>query len=136
MLERLKAIFHQYEELRARLELPETYSESRDAGGSAHVGKIQSGYGEMVTEAMNRVYSFNEGVLESDGDVASSATVTYYFDAVTLAPVAAVYHTTTDSTQKINVYSKEEDVGVAAPAGYVSVEIINAADSYYFFDRA
>ena len=27
MLERLKAIFHQYEELRARLELPETYSD-------------------------------------------------------------------------------------------------------------
>ena len=116
--------------------LPETFSESKDAGGSAHVGKLLSNYGATVTEAMDRVYSFNEGVLESEGDVASALTVTYYLDADTLDPVAAVYHITTDSTQKINVYSDEADVGVTKPAGYVSVEIINNADSFYFFDGA
>ncbi|MBQ6118539.1 MAG: hypothetical protein IJK98_04840, partial [Clostridia bacterium] len=116
--------------------LPETYSGSKDEGGSVHIGKVLSNYGETVTEAMNKVYSFNEGVLESEGDVASELTVTWYFDAQTLAPVAAVYHTVTDSTQKINIYSDEADVGVTNPSGYVSVEIINNADSYYFFDTA
>ena len=87
--------------------------------------------------AVNRfVERYYEGVLKSEGDVASELTVTWYFDAQTLAPVAAVYHTVTDSTQKINIYSDEADVGVTNPSGYVSVEIINNAESYYFFDTA
>ena len=115
--------------------LPETYSGSKDAGGSAHIGKIWSNYGGKITDAMNKVYSFNEGVLESEGDIASTAAVTYYFDAQTLAPLTAVYHIVMDSNQKINVYSKEEDVGKTSPAGYVKVEIINMTDAYYFFDK-
>ena len=69
-----------------------------------------------------------------DGDVYSDATVTYYFDARTLAPLAAVYHVVTDTDQKINIYQDEADVGNTAPSGYVKVEIVNTADTYYFFD--
>ena len=112
----------------------ETYSGSVDEGGSAHIGKISSGYGEKVTTAMENLHEFNEGVLQAEGDVYSDATVTYYFDARTLSPLAAVYHVVTDSDQKINVYQKEEDVGHTAPSGFVKVEIVNTADTYYFFD--
>ena len=114
--------------------LPESYSGSADSGGSAHIGKIQSGYGTKVTEAMDNVHGFNEGALQAEGDIYSNAIVTYYFDAQTLSPLAAVYTVTTDTAQKINVYQNEEEVGQTKPAGYVKLQIGNTVTTYYFFD--
>ena len=114
--------------------LPERYSESAGEGGSAHIDKICSGYGAKLTRIMENLQDFNEGVLESEGDIASAATVTYYFDADTLAPLAARYSVVTNSDQKINVYNKEEDVGKTGPAGYVKLSIVNNTDTFYFFD--
>ena len=114
--------------------LPERYSESAGTGGSAHIDKICSGYGAKLTRIMENLQDFNEGVLESEGDIASTAAVTYYFDAETLVPLAARYKVATNSDQKINVYNKEEDVGKTSPAGYVKISIVNDTDTYYFFD--
>ena len=113
---------------------PETYSESADVGGSAHIGKIDSGYGKKVELTMENMQEFNEGIMRAEGDIYSNATVTYYFDAQTLTPLAAIYHVVTDSDQTINIYQKEEDVGNTSPAGYVKLEIVNTLDTYYFFD--
>ena len=83
---------------------PESYSESASAGGSLHIDKIRSGYGEKVTAAIQNLHGFNEGTLRAEGEIYSNAAVTYYFDAQTLSPLAAVYTVVTDTAQKINIY--------------------------------
>ncbi len=114
--------------------LPETYSECAGEGGSVHIDKIRSGYGEKVTAAMEGLRSFNEGTLQGEWDILSDAVVTYYFDEATLTPLAAVYSVTTDTNQKINIYQNEEEVGTGKPAGYVKIRIVSTAKNYYFFD--
>lgn len=115
----------------------EKYSELKNTSAPTalmHIG--QSDIREMAKEAT--ALSDSEvlgdyGTLEMNcKEVATNATVVYYFDAATNAPVAAKYTTSVIMTNTVDM--SFELLGETAMTGNAEFSTTLTDDSYYFFD--
>lgn len=117
----------------------EKYSECKDKGGSVHIEKIYSGYGELLNYTFDGLSGADfDGFMKAEGDAVSNATVVYYFDAQSLAPIAASYKVSMDMDESMNIYIQDTDDGdveiTKDPTGSVKMKIINDMYSYCLFD--
>lgn len=118
----------------------EKYSECKDKGGSVHIDKVVSGYGDLMKYTFDGLSGVDmEGIMKAEGDAVSNATVVYYFDASTFEPVAATYKVSMNLNESMNIYLMDTDDGDTIiskdPTGSVKMEITNNMYSYFFFDK-
>lgn len=114
----------------------EKYSECEKLGGSDGIDKIFSNYGATLTETFKGLSDADfEGFMKNEGDCISDATVVYYFDAQTFAPVASYYLVKMNMDQMMNMYITDSGEASADPTGSIKFNIITDMYSYYFFDN-
>ena len=113
---------------------PDRYSEAKDQGGSRYIKKIYSSYGVMVDTAMKEFTSFGGDMMKCEADSLSNATVTYYFDKATLAPVAAEYNVDMQIDQKMDMYITETGEASKISTLSMSFDISSVISNYFFFD--
>jgi DNA-directed RNA polymerase subunit RPC12/RpoP len=114
---------------------PERYSELSSKGGVDGIGRASSTFGNLITSAMNEFAGLNEDFLKTTCDSLSTATVTYYFDKETFAPITAVYRLRMDIDQNMNLYITESGAASSRSTGSISFKINTDITDYYFFDN-
>ena len=132
--------------------LPEVYSEVAANGGNSPINRIDTELPRSVGSFMEGAGSADLGGLASgteDGDDLGSVlarsmtfdfdstygmTVTYYFDAVTNAPIAAVYNGSMLINFAMNIYIDDPELNPDKEKGSIAVDSTSDIISYYFFD--
>ena len=113
---------------------PDRYSEAADQNGSRYIKKIYSAYGEMVDSAMKEFTSFGGDMMKCESDSLSNATITYYFDKATLAPIAAEYAVDMQIDQKMDMFITQTGEISNISTLSMSFDISTVIDNYFFFD--
>ena len=110
-------------------EIPKTVASFMEGAGSADLGGLASetGDGDDLGSILARSMSF-------DFDSTYGMTVTYYFDAVTNAPIAAVYNGSMQIDFAMNIYIDDPELNPDKESGSISVDSTSDLLSYYFFD--
>ena len=117
---------------------PEQYSKT-DRNATA-IPKISTYYNSVLVDAINEFSSLNADFMKSECDSLSTVNVVYYFDKVTLAPIAAVYSIKMDMDQSMSIdisgmTSDENPIPLSlGTAGSISFEVENNIYTYCFFD--
>ena len=109
--------------------LPETVESFMEGAGGADLGGLaaETGDGDDIGSIIARSMTF-------DFDCNYGLTVTYYFDAVNNAPIAAVYDGSMLINFAMNFYIKDPELNPDNESGSLSLDATNDIVSYYFFD--
>lgn len=109
--------------------LPETVKAFMEGAGSADMGGLvgEVGDGDDIGSIIARSMTF-------DFDCNYGLTVTYYFDAVNNAPIAAVYDGSMLIDFAMNFYIKDKELNPDDESGSLSLDATNDTISYFFFD--
>ena len=75
-----------------------------------------------------------EGSMKMDLKSTASLTVTYYFDALTSAPIAAHYDDGVKINSVMNLYINDDGEITNVSTGSIAINMNTKMDSYYFFD--
>ena len=113
---------------------PERYSELKDKGGVDRIGRISTEFGDLISSAMGEFSSLNEDFLKSECDSVSTATVTYYFDKETMAPITAEYNLKMDMDESMNLYITQTGEQSNRSTGSISFKVTTDIHTYFFFD--
>ena len=121
---------------------PERYSELKDKGGVDAIERISTSYSDLIKTTMSEFSGLNADFLKTTCDSLSSTTVTYYFDAETLAPIAAEYKLNIgmDQSMSIDITNMERESDSKLPislgnTGSVSFKVQTDITTYFFFDN-
>ena len=128
---------------------PERYSEVLANGGDSPISRIDSEIPESLesfmagsqgdlglggTEDGDDLGSILNNAIKLDLDSLSDITVTYYFDALTNAPIAAVYDGNMLINFVMNLYITDDLEPSDTSTGSIIVDSATELLSYYFFD--
>ena len=132
---------------------PERYSEVVKTSGGSAISRIDSEISGSMNSLMEGMQGMNldaMGVEDTGGDdlgsILSNAmkmtmdgvsdiTVTYYFDALTNAPIAAVYDGNMNVSFAMDLYITDDLEPSDKSTGSISIDSASHLLSYYFFDE-
>lgn len=110
-------------------------------GSNSAIAKIDSELAEIVAESSGDIGGmaddfniFGEGSMKMDLKSTATLTVTYYFDALTSAPIAAHYDDGVTIDSKMNLYINDDGEVTDKVTGSIAMNVATDMDSYYFFD--
>ena len=104
------------------------------ATGADGEGTTGGGAGILVPSGTT-LNIFGEGSMKMDLKSTAVLTVTYYFDALTSAPIAAHYDDGVTIDSKMNLFIDDATGEITnVSTGSIAVKMATKMDSYYFFD--
>ena len=106
------------------------------------ISRIDSELAEIIEESSNGVGGiadefniFGENSMKLDLKSTAALTVTYYFDALNSAPIAAHYDDSVKIDSTMNLFIDDATGEVTNfSTGSIAIKMANKMDSYYFFD--
>ncbi|MBQ7688846.1 MAG: hypothetical protein IJT27_06475 [Clostridia bacterium] len=111
----------------------EKYTELNKTDAESSLQRIMSYDLRSLAESFNQKEEDDGMLFEMKcNELVSSCTVTYYFDAGTMLPVAAIYDLGVSCNQSINIEMSLAKVKLIT--GKLRVNISNGSTEYYFFD--
>ena len=105
------------------------------------IAKLDSDLGDILRSSSSEIGGmagdfdiFGEGSSKLTVDSVAGLTVTYYFDALTSAPIAAHYDGTVTIDSTMNLYINDDGEIQKDSTGSMNLKVSTDMDSYYFFD--